>query len=219
MSKYRLAIAVLVGMALGACTATAPVENLDEDETSPVINPSGAVTTIVPSPEIIIFPDDEIQLSYDSVLYSDEEAGIELDYPAGWNEGYGERQSRAYFQTYFSWDPSVSDSIEFVPAGGTYMQIEVALWEPTNDLDAYVEWQSQSLEGSRNEFLSKEAFTTADGGSGVLAVVQAVDGSKVFFFFWMAIGERYLTITGEGDLQLLTEIVSTVRVFVSSDSP
>ncbi|MCH7663170.1 MAG: hypothetical protein IH859_04785 [Chloroflexi bacterium] len=215
MTRILILISSIVMFGISACISSVEIEPPGGENAEPVIQDPRAVTAIVPSPEPTPTPSDVLELSYESVLYRDEEAGFQLEYPAGWSEGYGERQSRSYFQTFFSWDPSVSDSIEFVPAGGTYMQIVVSLWEPTDDLDAYVDWQSQVLEDSRNESISMEEITLSDGESGVMAVYLSADGSKLFFFFWMAIGERYLTITGEGDLELLTEIVSTLRLIGS----
>ena len=213
MARLLTIVCSLVVFGISACINTVETEPLDGDEASPVSEASGVATAIVPTPEPTPTTNPERQLSFESQLFRDNIAGFELDYPSSWSEGYGEQQSRGYFQTYFSWDPAVSDSIEFVPEGGTYMQIVVYIWEPTNDLDAFVAWQSQSLEGSGNELLSKEEITLSDGESGVMVLRRSADGSKEFFSFWMAIGERYLSITGEGDLALLTEIVYSVRVF------
>ena len=41
-------------------------------------------------------------------------------------------------------------------------------------------------------------------------VVQGVDGAQAFFFF-TTIGDKYLVLSGEGDLDLLAEIARTVR--------
>ena len=211
----NLLISVIV-LGLAACTNKATNPPLDGDVASPIIEASGAATAVVPSPEPTEEPTPVDQLSYESILYRDEEGRFELAYPARWNEGYGERQSRGYFRTYFSWDPAVSNSIEFVPEGGTYVQIMVSIWDPINDVDAFVDWQTGAMEASGMEFLSKEVITLVDGGSGVRAVGQAANG-RVIFFFWLSIGERYLSLTGEGDLELLTEIAGTVRILEGSD--
>lgn len=58
--------------------------------------------------------------------------------------------------------------------------------------------------------ISEERWTLTDGREAAAFVVQGSDGSMGYFFF-TTLGNRYLVLSGDGDLALLAEIAHSVR--------
>lgn len=161
--------------------------------------------TVEPTPS-------EPQISFESAIYRDEEAGFELSYPVGWFEGYSERQSRGYFSQLVSWDMAEGESLDNLPDGESTLQILVALWSPENDLDAYIRQHRGGWEGAGGVVLEEEEIRLEGDHRAVWFLVRAQDDSQ-YFVFYTETGTRYLVLNGSGDMALMAEIVRTVRVF------
>lgn len=204
MTRNIMLFAIISSLGLGACTGSASTM-VTADIPSPIAQEEP--TTIAQTAQ----PDVEVQLSFESQTYFDEEGRFELQYPTEWNEGYGERQSRGYFRQLVSWDISESNSIEFRPVDGTYVQVTAYAWDPLNDLDAYMAQRLPSWTNNGWEVVGLEDLEIA-GKRAVKFTLQSETGEPPTFFFWMELGDRYLEINGVGDFDIIMEIVHSIRL-------
>ncbi len=136
--------------------------------------------------------------------------GIEFDYPAGWAFDGGEHQSRGYFIQLYSWDWKPGDPIEPLPVGGTVLSVTVQLWDPKNDLEAFINQRKLAWDSSGISILSEERVLLTGNRPAAQFIVQGIDGSQAFFLLTTN-GEDYLVLSGNGDLNLLAEIAHTLR--------
>ena len=137
--------------------------------------------------------------SFDARTYRDEAVGFELDYPASWDAPeLVEKQSRG-------------NIVQARMNGQVTLDIITLLWDPKNDLAAYVDVREQAFEGSGFKILEKRELALADSLQGISYTIETLEGEQAYFFF-TAIGDRYLQLSGSGDLDLLAEIASTVRL-------
>lgn len=137
-------------------------------------------------------------VSFEAATYRNESAGFELDYPATWTyveDIYGDRGSGA----------------QFTSSGEIVMSATVYLWDPTNDLDAFVAVRKQAWSASGTTIVSEEEISLAGDHRAIRFVIQTQVGEQAFIMF-TTIGERYLELAGSGDLNLLAEIAGTVRM-------
>ena len=191
-------------MSLTACAAPATPEAMPEEVTSvdssmPV--PSAAVTEMVvqgklPAP------------SFESQVYLNEAVGFALDYPAQWTVTetmIGERSSQALLLS----SPEIAD-LAVVPEGETRVAVTVQQWDPKNDLAAFVEVRKTAWESSGSTILEEVPLTLDLGLSAVRFTVQTPEDltSQIMF---AAIGDQYVSISGEGDLALVQEIMRYLR--------
>jgi hypothetical protein len=197
----------LLAFALAACApvtsppATEPVSasSMPVENDMPV--PGTAVTeTIVegkmPAP------------SFEAQAYIDETAGFILDYPAGWvvkQTMTGERGSQSVLLS----APEIAD-LETLPAGATRVAVDINQWDPKNDLAAYVENRKMAWQASGFTVVEEEPVTLDLGLAAVRFTVQTPEGLPVEFLF-AAIRDQYVTISGEGDLALVREVMRYLR--------
>jgi len=149
-------------------------------------------------------------LSFEPAVYRDPSAGFEFDYPAGWTVGPLEQHSRGGITPFTSWARPTDVLPDATPPGETRLDATVQLWDPTGDLDAFLEQRRGAWSASGITVISEQSLTHEDGRPAMALVVQGVDGAQAFFFF-TTIGDKYLVLSGEGDLDLLAEIARTVR--------
>ncbi|HEU0297482.1 MAG TPA: hypothetical protein VFR47_32365 [Anaerolineales bacterium] len=199
MKKTIFSLTLLV-FALAACapvtssTTTGPAEN-----DMPV--PGATVTeTIVegkmPAP------------SFESQTYMDEAVGFAIEYPAGWTVKQtmtGERGSQSVLLS----APEIAD-LETLPAGATRVAVDINQWDPKNDLAAFVENRKMAWQASEFTIVEVEPLTLDLGLAAVRFTVQSPEGVPVEFLF-AAIRDQYVTISGEGDLELVKEIMHYLR--------
>ncbi len=150
-------------------------------------------------------------ISFDAATYRDEAAGFEFDYPAGWAFDGGERQSRGYYVQFYSWNWQPGDVVEGIPTGETVLSLIVNLWDPKNDLEAYLDQRKLAWDSSGIEILSEERVNLNGEWPAAQFIVQGADGLQSFSLF-TTIGDQYLTLSGSGDLDLLAEIAHTLRL-------
>jgi hypothetical protein len=139
---------------------------------------------------------DKPVLSFEAATYRNEDNGFEFDYPAAWyftEQVYGPRGSGAQF---FSEDEIIFSST-------------VYLWDPKNDLDAYIDIRKQGWSSS-SAVISEEELFLADGRRAVLYEIQGPDGSS-FYSLLTEVGQNYLELTGPIELVEFVEIAGTVR--------
>lgn len=148
--------------------------------------------------------------AFEAVTYRDEAAGFAFDYPAGWSFDSGEGGSRGSYVQFYSWDWKPGDPIDPLPAGGTILSVTNQLWDPKNDLEAFIDQRKMAWEASGISILSEERLTLPGERPAAEFIVQAVDGMQAYFLLTTN-GENYLVLSGNGDLDLLAEISHTLR--------
>lgn len=139
----------------------------------------------------------EPALSYEAAIYRNEANGFEFDYPSSWSfeeDVLGERGSGA----------------QFLSEGEFVLSAIVYLWDPKNDLDAYVDHWRRGWSTSGASVLSEAESTLAGGRRAVQFEIADVDNWTKFVMFTEA-GDRYLQLSGPGNLSLLAEIAQTLR--------
>lgn len=180
---------------------TVPLEPVMETQEVVVIQP-----TIPPAPTETPLP----VPAFDATTYRDEVAGFEFDHPIGWTFDAGEGQSRGYFVQFYSWDWEPGDPIDPLPAGGTVLSVTVQLWDPKNDLEAFINQRKLAWDASGISILTEERILLSGDRPAAQFTVRAVDGAQAFFLLTTN-GEDYLVLSGNGDLNLLAEIAHTLR--------
>jgi len=148
-------------------------------------------------------------LPFAAATYRDEQAGLELQYPAAWFLVGGEAQSRGAYTQIASWDPG-PNGIQSTPEDGSILQISIYQWEPTQDLDARLNLRRDNFSGSGNSILEEEQLTL--GGVRVVRLkIQLTDGSQVLVYL-AELGDRYLELSGSGDLATLDASMQSLRI-------
>jgi hypothetical protein len=137
-------------------------------------------------------------LSFAAATFRDEALGIEFEYPAAWTvTDLGQLGSRG-------------SGAQFTEEGQPRLNLTLYRWDPTDDLDAYVEHRKQAWGSSGFSLLSEEELPLPGGSRAGRFVIETPDSIQALFFF-TPLGDRYLELSGEGDIELLTEITGTVR--------
>jgi len=212
MKRIALAVLVLV-LWLASCSAPEPTPAPEATSAPESVESSGMPIIPVGSEpaatEMIVVPEGKIPAaSFESQTYVDETVGFALDYPANWTATesmVGDRGS----QTLLLSTPEIAELAE-LPAGATRVSVTVYQWEPKNDLAAFVEVRKTAWDASGFTILEEEEPVLDLGLAAKQFVVQTPDGKQVLFLF-AAVGDQYLSIGGEGDLDLVKEIAGRLR--------
>jgi hypothetical protein len=156
-----------------------------------------------PTPEAVA---EAPQLSFTPATYTDESAGFALDYPSDWtldpSSQIGVRGGQALLL-------SPGTTIETLPDGGTRVAIVTYVWDPKNDLDAYIAQRKVAWDASGFAITREEAWELPDGRAAYVFEVNTPETPT--FMFFTTVGEDYLQIAGEGDQALIEEIARTFR--------
>jgi hypothetical protein len=210
INSYRAVGAILM-FVLAACSSPGGAEPTAAPTMMPTLAPTTAPTPEPPTPETAseqtTTPITETaQLSFTPATYTDESAGFELDYPATWtldpSSQIGVRGGQALLL-------SPGTTLETLADGGTRVSITTYLWDPKNDLDAYVAQRKVAWDASGFAITSEEQWQLADGRTAYGFMLQTPE--QPTFLLLTTIGEDYLQIGGEGDLALVEEIARTLR--------
>jgi hypothetical protein len=195
----RWFILLIVSMSVAAC-GMIEVEGQILDPTD---SAATQITTMqAPTDVPTVAPTDTpmgLKLSFEAVTYQDEDAGFAFEYPTDWGVGFQETQSRGYV-------------VQLQDADGPRLDVVVLLWDPKGDLPAFLEVRKTAWGSSDITVQEEQTIKLANGQEGVYYIVEGRDGSQGFFFF-TNLYDRYLQLSGSGDVVLLTEIVQTVRLF------
>jgi hypothetical protein len=205
-----LGAAVVLAAALAGCAvASAPtVVEIDTQATVSMILTEAAPTA---APAVTSAPPTATPpLSFDPVLYQNASAGFEFDHPSLWAVGPDQQQSRGGITAFTSWSRPTDTFPNETPPGETRFDVTVQLWDPTGDLEAFLGQRHSAWDASGIAVLSEDRWTLDDGREAVAFVVEGADGTQSYFFF-TTIGDKYLVLSGGGDLGLLAEIAHTVR--------
>lgn len=111
-------------------------------------------------------------------------------------------------QVQFLSSPDLAEAAT-LPDGATRLNATVYLWDPKNDLAAYVANRKTAWDASGFRVVDEQHMTLELGLSAVQFVVETPETQVVFLF--AALGDQYLELSGEGDLELVREIVGRVR--------
>ena len=204
----RSVILPILAAALAACAAPASPE-VDVQATVELMLTEAAPAATAVSTEAPTATESP-SLSFEAASYRDEVAGFEFDYPAGWFVGPIQQYSRGGITAFTSWERPTDALPDAAPPGETRMDVTVQLWDPTGDLEAFVDQRRGAWDASGTTIESEEEWTLEDGRPARAFVVTGSDGEQAYFFF-TTIGDKYLVLSGNGDLTLLAEIAHTVR--------
>jgi hypothetical protein len=144
---------------------------------------------------------------FEAQPYVNEAAGFALDIPVNWTireQVVGPRGTQIQFLS----SPELAEA-PVLPEGATRLNATVYQWDPKNDLDAFIANQKTAWESSGIRVLKEEALILELGLPAVRFHVQAPDAELIFLM--AALGDQYLVLSGEGDLELVKEIVGRVR--------
>jgi hypothetical protein len=195
-------------MSLSACMAppanSPPVETGTPVTTSPTeilaTEPAAVPTGAIPSGKLPA-------ASFESLTYINETAGFALDYPSGWTVIEGEVGSRGS-QVQFLSSPDLA-SLSVLPEGATRLSAAVYQWDPKNDLAAFIANQKTAWDASGFAILEEKPLTLELGLAATQFTIQTPEVTVVYLI--TAIGGQYLVLSGEGNLELVKEIVQRVR--------
>lgn len=216
----RLIIVLSLVMTLLAACGTAPANTTPEpvqtdvpvipsdtapaptDTSAPVIpTDTGSVPTeAAPNPKLPAAP-------FEAQTYINEEFGFALDYPTGWTVNEMVIGSRGT-QVQFLSSPELAEAAT-LPAGATRLNATIYQWDPKNDLAAFVANQMSAWKASGFTVLEEEPRVLELGLPAVQFTLQTPETQVVFLI--AALGDQYLVLSGEGDLELVKEIVGRVR--------
>ena len=200
-----ISIIILLALGLAACAApatqppTVEATSVPIDSNMPV--PETAATEMIVEGKIAA-------PSFESQTYINEAVGFALEYPVDWTVNETVDGDRGE-QTVFLSSPDIAD-LAALPSGETRVTITVNQWDPKNDLGAFVESRKAAWAASGFTILSEEPVTLDLGLAASKITIQTPDGIITSFLF-TAIGDQYVSISGEGDLALVDEIMRYLR--------
>ncbi len=145
--------------------------------------------------------------SFESETYINEEMGFALDYPAGWtvNESIvGDRGSQVQFLS----SPEIAESA-VLPEGASRISAVIYTWDPKNDLPAYIANWKTAWESSGFTVVEEQPLVLDLGLDAVQFTLKTPDSSAIVLI--TALRDKYLVLSGEGDLELAKEIVQRLR--------
>jgi hypothetical protein len=206
MKRLALIIFTLFALPGFACSLFTPVR---ETESAPLEVTQEVVVsepTDTPPPTETSVPEP----AFEATTYRDEKAGFEFDYPVGWAFDPGEQHSRGYYVQFYSWDWHPGDQFDSTPPGETVLSVTVQLWDPKNDLEAFIDQRKLAWDSSGISILSEERLDLTGDRPAAQYIVQGSDGAQAFFLLTTN-GENYLVLSGNGDLGLLADISHTLR--------
>lgn len=200
MRRFGFLIFLLV---IWLATCSGPQPKARAPEATPVLTEVPATESAVapaPAPKLPAAP-------FDAQVYANEEAGFALDYPSGWTvneQVVGPRGTQVQFLS----KPGLAEAAT-IPKGETRLSATIYLWDPKNDLAAYVQHMKEAWSASGFTILDEQQLTLEQGLPAELFTVQTPEAQVVFFI--TALQDRYLVIAGEGDLDLVRQIVQRLR--------
>jgi len=208
VSRSLVLLLLPVMIVLAACggaapevaeTSPAPTVTLTATPPPPAAEPTATVEpTVTPTSAPTAAP-----LSYQAQTFRYQAAGFEMDIPADWTVP----------------EPMVVGDrgtvVQLTDAASPRLDVSLLQWDPRRDLAAFIETRRTAWEASDISILSEKKLTLSGGLPAVRFVVQSATGEQAFFLFTTA-GERYLQLSGSGDLALLAEISQTLRPIQSA---
>ena len=204
MRAFSLIFVVLIFL-LATCSAPQPESPVPtalptQTEILPTETALPPMETSVPQGKLPAAP-------FDAQVYVNEGAGFALDYPTGWTVNEMVVGSRGT-QILFLSSPDLAEAAT-IPDGETRLSATIYQWDPKNDLAAYVQHMKDAWTASGFTILEEQPLTLELGLPAVLFSVQTPDAQVVFLV--TALKDQYLVIAGEGNLELVKQIVERLR--------
>jgi hypothetical protein len=204
MRAFSLIFVVLIFL-LATCRAPqpespAPTALSTQTEIPPTITALPPTETSVPAGKLPAAP-------FDAQVYVNEAAGFALDYPTGWTVKetvVGTRGTQILFLS----SPDLAEAAT-IPEGETRLSATIYQWDPKNDLAAYVGHRMDAWTASGFTILEEQPLTLELGLPAVLFTVQTPEAQVVYLV--TALKDQYLVIAGEGNLDLVRQIVERLR--------
>jgi hypothetical protein len=206
MKRFSFVVFVLI---LWLATCSAPQPEAPAADIAPTqTNIPATVTAVPPTPTETLVPEPKLSAApFDSQPYVNEYAGFVLDIPTGWmvNEMVvGPRGTQIQFLS----APELAEAAT-IPEGETRLSATIYQWDPKNDLPAYVEHWKTAWSASGFTILDEQELTLELGLPAVQFTVQTPEAQTVFLV--TALEDQYLVLSGEGDLDLVRQIVRRLR--------
>jgi hypothetical protein len=204
----RLAF-VILAMVLWLATCSAPQPTIPAPEVQPTLTSIPPTETAPPpTPTETAAPASKLPAApFDSQPYINEDAGFAIDIPAGWeiNEStVGPRGTQAQFLS----TPELAEASS-ISEGETRLTANIYQWDPKNDLEAYVDHWKNAWSASGFNILDEQELTLELGLPAVQITVQTPESQVIFLI--TALDDEYLVLSGEGDLDLVEQIVQRLR--------
>lgn len=201
MKRSYMIFSVMILLSACAAPASGPTAATTEIFiTAAATQPASAPTEAIPAGKLPAAP-------FEAETYINGTAGFALDYPAGWTVRemvVGERGSQVQFLS----SPDLAEAAT-VPEGQTRVVAAIDQWDPKNDLAAFVAQRKSAWEASGFTILEEEPLTLELGLQAVRFTVRTAESTVIFLI--AALPDRYLVLSGEGDLELAKEILQRVR--------
>jgi hypothetical protein len=147
--------------------------------------------------EVVGMPDIS---QFEPATFRSDPLGFEFDYPVEWtvsDQGQiGDRGS----------------TTQFLDGERVAMQMTIYLWDPQNDLAAYLEQRKGAWNASGMTLLAEEDWLLAEGHPAAAFTLETVEG-EIAYFFLTTIGDRYLELSGSPQTELVAAVAHTVRLF------
>ncbi len=196
--------------AAAACTpavaAPAIPTLLSQPAPAATLQPADTTQPSMPEPTAASQPT-AVALSFTPATYDASAEGYQLEYPSDWTavpiSRVGSRGSQGQLF-------SPGSSADTLAEGGTRMAMTVYEWDPMSDLAAFVQQRLDAWQSSGFTIAKQDEGTLQNGNPYSSFVIQTPDDHQAFFLF-TTLGEKYLEISGEGNLALAEEIARTVR--------
>lgn len=214
MKRYIFIVVVLV---LWLATCSAPPELPAPLDVQPTPTNIPATETQVP-PTPTEAPTQELAASeaplgklpaapFNSEPYVNEAAGFALDVPSGWTTTemiVGDRGTQIQFLS----SPKLAEAAT-IPSDHTRVTAVIYQWDPKNDLAAYVEQRKTAWRASGFSIVEEQERTLELGLQAVQLRVQTPEAEVEYLI--AALNDRYLVLSGEGNLELAKQIMERVR--------
>lgn len=208
-------VLTIAGCATPAAPATPQVVATAPATAAASVTPAPSPTTtpgVTVTPPVTATPTMTVgALPGDTTAYQDAIADFEINYPSTWTlqdaSPQAKQAGRGYYATMLSWSQNTPYAGE-IPPGGTMVQVQVAQWEPL-DLNQYVAMRKAAWAAVPVPIVLEEEWTLAGGVKAVRLSLKSDKGMT--FILLTLINKRFLTISGEGDLELVAQIARTLR--------
>jgi len=194
-----LTLLMLMTAACSPAVTSAPVDSV----TVPATEEPAATSVLTEAPVSRKLP----AASFESQTYINEKAGFALDYPAAWTVTESVLSDRGK-QIQFLSTPEIAD-MAVLPENSTRITATIYQWDPKNDLAAYIATWKTAWESSGFTIVEELPFVLDLGLNAVQFELKTPDSSAVVLI--TALGDQYLVLSGEGDLDLVKEIVQRLR--------
>lgn len=145
--------------------------------------------------------------SFLPTTYKDLDGKLSFNYPHDWTLLPEERIGDRGTQTLIL---SPGSTAEALADGGSRIVMMRYDWDPKNDLSAWTAQRKSAWDASGMKILDESTRELKDGRAVVDLLMQTIDNRQVLYSL-TTIGDRYLEMSAEGDMNLCKEILGTLQ--------